>query len=315
MGMLKKPAALRPGQTIGLVAPSFALPEPELLPKAVDSLEALGYRVKVGDCCLSRHGYFAGDDAARAGEINRMFRDDSVDAIMCVRGGYGATRILPLLDYNAIRANPKVFSGSSDVTALHSALLTSAGLVAFHGLMAVSDFSHEENDAFSLDTFWQVVGSTRPGLCLQNPPAYPTRSLVDGRARGPLIGGNLSLVASCIGTPYAYEFDGAILFLEDVSERTYVVDRLLTQLANAGVFRRVAGVVLGEFTKCDPRKNMPHDFTMDQVLADIFAACEVPVLSGLRCGHVTPKLSLPFGIECELDTKAGAIRLLENAVV
>ena len=315
MGMLKKPAAMRPGQTVGLVAPSFALPKPELLPKAVDALEALGYRVKVGGCCLSRHGYFAGDDVARAGEINQMFRDDSVDAILCVRGGYGATRILPLLDYNAIRANPKVFSGYSDVTALHSALLTNAGLVTFHGLMAVSDFSHEANDTFSLDTFWQVAGGTQEGLCLQNPPAYPTHAIVDGSARGPLIGGNLSLVASCIGTPYAYEFDGAILFLEEVSERTYAVDRMLTQLANAGVFHRVAGVVLGEFTSCDPRKNMADDFVMDQVLAEVFAHCDAPVLSGLRCGHVTPKLSLPFGVECEMDTKTGTIRLLENAVV
>ncbi len=314
MRTMIKPRAVRPGQTLGLVAPSSALPHPERLPAAVDALKARGYAVKVGQSCLARYGNLAGEDALRAQDINQMFRDREVDAILCVRGGYGTTRIVPMLDYEAIGNNPKVFSGYSDVTALHSAIGERTGLVTFHGLMAVSDLAGETVDAFSEAAFWRVVGEAAPAGLLENPPEWPRETLVGGRAQGRLIGGNLSLLAACMGTPYAYGFDGAILFIEEVSEQPYAVDRMLTQLRNAGAFERCAGVVLGEFTNCQSREGEPA-LPLRQIFLDCIGPAGKPILAGLRCGHCTPKLTLPFGVACALDADARTLTVLESAVV
>ena len=309
-----KPKALTPGQTVGLVAPSSAIADPASLDQAIANLESYGYRVKTYDSCRARHGYLAGDDALRAGDINRMFRDDTVDAILCARGGYGVTRLLDDLDYDAIARNPKVFSGYSDVTALHSALRARTGLVTFHGLMAASDMGCTRPDPFSLNAFWRMVSDTAAAGAVENPPGYPRETLVSGYAEGPLIGGNLTMIATCLGTPYAYDFEGAILFLEEVNEKSYCVDRLLTQLRRAGVFQQIAGLVIGEFTGCPPERP-EHDFTAGKVLRDLAGTLDMPVLAGLRIGHVTPKLSLPIGIRCALDATGGTLSLLERGVM
>ncbi len=312
MENVQKPKALRPGQTIGLLAPSSGLPKPEKLPVAIQYLEALGYRVKTMESCTSRYGYLAGPDALRAEDINCLFRDDTVDAILCVRGGYGATRLLGALDYDAIRANPKVFSGYSDITALHGAFLRRANLVTFHGMMAVPDFGGEKVDPFSADCFWRMVGRAEPYGPLDNPPDYPREAIAPGRAEGMLIGGNLSLLASCLGTPYAPSYEGAILFIEEINEKTYAVDRMLTQLKNAGVLNQCAAILLGEFTDCGSERD--HDLTLRQVFDDILAPLGIPVLSGIRCGHCTPNLTLPFGIRCTVDATAGTVEIVESAV-
>lgn len=313
MDGLTKPRALSPGQTIGLVAPSSALPEPALLKEAVARLEGMGYRVRVGESCLSRHGYLAGEDALRAADLMGMFLDDAVDAILCVRGGYGAMRVLPLLDYPAIAAHPKVFSGYSDVTALHGALVRHAGLVTFHGLMAVSDFADGKVDAFSQQAFWRLVSN--PAFCgpLENPVGTPRGMLRPGVAEGPLMGGNLSLVAASLGTPYAQPLDGALLLLEDVGERSYAVDRMLMHLKNAGVFDRVAGVLLGTFTDCEPAEGS-RDFRVLEICGQLLADAGVPVMTGLQYGHCTPKLSWPYGIRCRMDAAAGTLTMLEPAI-
>lgn len=310
----QKPAALRKGQTIGLIAPSSALLEPERLPKCVEALEDAGYRVKTHESCVSRDGYLAGPDALRADAVNRMFMDDQIDAIFCVRGGYGATRILPCLRYDAIRQNPKIFTGYSDATALHSALLTRANIVTFHGLMAVPDFARDEGpDPFSMESFFRAVSDPSPTGFLKNPDGRPLFAVASGQAVGPLIGGNLSLVASCVGTPYAYRFDGAVLFLEDVNEKLYAVDRMLHQLKNAGVFDRCAAILLGAFTGCESGRP-DADERLLRLFNDLFGGLRVPVLSGLQCGHLTPKLTLPFGVSCKVDTGSRTVEILEGAV-
>lgn len=303
---------MRPGQTVGLVAPSFALAKPHQLQEAVASLEGFGYHVKVGESCLARHGCFAGPDALRAEDINHMFRDDAVDAILCARGGYGATRMLHLLDYDAIRANPKVFSGYSDVTALHASLMARAGLVTFHGLMAASDLAADGCDPFSLDAFWRVVSNPVAAGPLRNPAGSARYAIAPGKAQGPLAGGNLTMLASLLGTPYAPDTEGALLFIEEVGEHTYAVDRLLTQLENAGTLARVAGIVLGAFTACEPEK--PDHFSLEAVLRERLGHLGVPVLAGVCCGHVTPKLTLPLGVLCAMDAEAGTLSALEAAV-
>ncbi len=313
-GGLQKPRALASGQTIGLLAPSSGLPDTEKLPIAVGYLESLGYKVTAAESCLARYGYLAGPDALRAGDINRFFADDTVDAILCVRGGYGASRILGSLDYDVIRANPKVFSGYSDITALHSAFREKANLVTFHGLMAVSDMAREENDAFSAASFWRAVGDPAPIGPVLNPEGFPRETLVPGRAKGPLIGGNLSLLISLMGTPYAYDFDGAILFMEEIDESRYAVDRYLAQLKNAGVFDRCAGVLLGEFTDITT-SDEEHSLTLPQVFEDLLGDIGKPVLAGIRCGHCTPNLTLPFGVMCEMDAEEKTVEIVEGAVV
>lgn len=312
-GPLKKPRALQKGQTIGLVATSSRLPEPERLPAAVSRLEAMGFRVKLSASCAARHGYLAGTDALRAESLHQMFRDDTVDAILCARGGYGATRILPLLDYDMIRANPKVFSGYSDVTALHAALSRHARMLTFHGLMAAPDFGGDAADDFSLASFFRAVSNNAPIGPIDNPPGDARTCIAPGRAAGPLIGGNLTLIASCLGTPYAYDFDGAILFLEEVSERSYAVDRLLVQLRNAGVFARCAGVLLGAFVGCEPAPES-HDLRLSQIFEELLGNVGRPVLSGVRFGHCAQKVTLPVGLLCEMDAEAGTITCPESAV-
>lgn len=312
MTPLTKPPALRPGQTVAVVATSSALPDAKLLPEAVRAMEALGYPVRVDACCTARHGYLAGDDDARADALMRAFTDGAVGLILCMRGGYGAMRILGRLDYRVIAKHPKLFSGYSDVTALHAALHRHAGLATLHGLMATPDLADATKSAWNTKAFLRLATDPAPAR-LDNPPGFPRRCIRPGRAEGRLIGGNLSLVAASLGTPWAEDFDGALLFLEDVNERSYVIDRLLTQLANAGVFDRVGGVLLGEFTNCDP-KPPSHDFTCEALFRERFAAGGVPVLAGIRCGHVHPKLSLPLGTVCRMDAQSGLLEMAEGLV-
>ncbi len=310
---MQKPTALRPGHTIGLLGPSSSPKDPAKLPAAVAYLESLGYRVKTTESCTAKYGYLAGSDVLRAQDINRMFADDAVDGILCVRGGYGAGRILGRLNYPVIRGNPKVFCGYSDITALHGAFREQANLVTFHGPMATSDMANETNDLFTMDSFWRAVGNPESVGLLCNPPEYPRETLAPGRAIGPLIGGNLSLLCSGLGTPYSYNFDGAILFMEEVDEPCYAVDRYLTQMKNAGGFQRCAGILLGEFTNVRAENN-DGCLSLEQVFADLLGDCGKPVLTGIRCGHCTPTLTLPFGVMCEMDAEAKTVRVLEGAV-
>lgn len=310
---LLKPRALRPGQTVGLVAASSALADIESLWRGVARLEAMGYKVRVSDGCSAWHGYLAGPDRLRAAEVNAMFADDTVDAIMCARGGYGATRILGEINYDVIHRNPKLFCGFSDVTALHSAIQRHAGLVTFHGPMASPDFGQETVDDFSVEAFLRLAGRVEPGGLLDNPPDYPRHMVRPGIAEGRLIGGNLMLVTACLGTPYAWDFDDAILFLEEVNERSYAVDRMLVQLRAAGVFQRVAGVLLGAFTNCEPEEGA-SDLTVAESVEEVLGACRVPVLAGLQCGHVVPRMTLPLGVRCRMDADAGTVEVLEAAV-
>ena len=223
-----KPPALKAGMTVGLIAPSGVVREENWLGDAVQGLEKWGYKVVVGESCSSRYGYLAGSDEVRAGDINRMFRDDRIDGIICIRGGYGATRIQHMLDYEAIAANPKVFSGYSDITALSSAFLSKTGLISFHGSMGVAEFSKDTYDEAMHEVFTRCVSSNCAIGRIDNPPGFERKTLVSGKARGRLIGGNLTLLAACCGTPYGYDFSDSILFFEEVNELTYCVARHLS---------------------------------------------------------------------------------------
>jgi muramoyltetrapeptide carboxypeptidase len=311
-----KPKRLAAGDTLGLVLPASRAFESDDIAFAKDQLEAIGFHVKIGAHAYDQHGYLAGRDADRAADINAMFADDTVAGIVCYTGGWGSPRLLPLLDYALIARKPKVIIGYSDITALLNAIHQRTGLVTFHGPVGGSTF-----EPYTLENFRRVLMSPEPAGLLEPPPKKPTE-LVDknnrvlriapGTASAPLVGGNLTMIASLMGTPYELDTTGAIVFLEDVREDLYRIDRMLTQLALAGKFAKAAGVVFGRCSECSYKG---PTFSLEEILRDRFGSLPIPVISGLSFGHIEQKLVLPIGVRATLDASALTLRLDEAAVL
>uniref|UniRef100_UPI002DD685F2 S66 peptidase family protein n=1 Tax=Pseudorhodoferax sp. TaxID=1993553 RepID=UPI002DD685F2 len=261
--------------------------------------------------------HFAGTDAQRAADVNELFADPGVQGLIALTGGSGGTRILPLIDYAQIRRTPKFFGGFSDLTALVNAIQRQTGLITFHCPVAGSEWN-----PFSVQHFRQLVMQAGEPL-LSNPRGelgdqlvqtqWRTRTLRGGKARGRLVGGNLAVLAAMAGSPYWPDFDGALLFLEDVNEYIYRVDRMLSTLRLTGALDRVAGVVLGQFTKCEPGEGF-GTLTLDEVFDDYLLPLGVPVYRGAMIGHIRRKFTVPVGALAEMDADAGSIRLLEPSV-
>ncbi|HXU45778.1 MAG TPA: LD-carboxypeptidase [Thermoanaerobaculia bacterium] len=311
-----KPRRLAEGDTVGMILPATLEFEPSLIDLGREQLEALGLKVKIGAHARDKVGSFAGTDRDRAADIHSMFADPDVRGILCYAGGWGTPRLLPLLDFDLVRRNPKVLVGYSDVTALLNAIRQETGLVTFHGPVAASNLQ-----PYTVDHLRRAVMSTEPLGVLANPEKEPdelvnrtwrTRAIRGGKARGRLAGGNLTLVSSLMGTPWQVDTQGAILLLEDIREAPYRIDRMLTQLALGGAFERVAGVAFGYCTECTAEG---PSFSVEEILNDRFAALGVPVLSGLAFGHLKKMLTLPLGLEATLDADAGTLEIPEAAVV
>lgn len=313
-----RPARLRQGQRIGIIAPASSVPEFDQITMAGEIITSLGFEPVEGKNLHARTHYLAGDDRGRAADVNAMFADNSVDAIFCLRGGYGTTRMLPYLDYDVIRDNPKVIIGYSDITGLINAITVKTGLVTFHGPIALQNFTD-----YTLNEYRKVLVEPTPTAVIGAAPPFETRAgLIDktnriltitgGKARGRLVGGNLTLLASINGTPYEPDYEGAILFLEDVDEAPYRVDRMLTELWLSGHLQKVAGVALGKFTDADGYGG--NEFSLEDVFRMRFESLGVPTVRGLMIGHVEDQTTVPIGIEAELDADKGNIRLLEAAV-
>ena len=305
---------LKKGDTIGLVGPSGAIRVEGALARGVAELERMGYRVKLGESCEQVYGYLSGTDEVRARDVNNMFLDDEVDAIFCTRGGYGTTRMLDLLDYDAIARHPKIFMGLSDITAMHVAMLERSGLATFHGPMALSDWADGETHAFTRLSMERALCSAEPVGELINAPGYHERKTVNpGVAEGMLVGGNLMLITSLLGTPYELDTRGRILFIEEIGEKTYCIDRMLTQLRLAGKLDECAGIVFGDFRNC-PVEYEHFGLTIEEIIRDIAAPCGKPIFTGLQSGHCIPKLTLPFGVRARMDAVACTLTILESAV-
>jgi muramoyltetrapeptide carboxypeptidase len=313
MSRALKPPRLRKGDVIGLVSPASTPTPYDKIEGSVRYLEGSGYRVKLGQHVSKAWGYLAGTDEERAEDFNAMIRDPQVRAIFALRGGYGTPRILHQIAYRALARQPKIISGFSDITALQLAIYRKCGLVTFSGPMPAVEF-WKNPDPFTEENFWRLLTSNKPVGALANPLEERFDRLKEGKARGVLLGGNLALVTSTIGTRFMPALKGAVLVLEEVDEYPYRVDRMLAQLMNAGVLDRLAGLLLGRFTNCEPKNPAKPHLSTDSVLKEYAQIVSGPVLGNLLYGHVPRKLTIPFGLAAEVNSAKGTIRISESAV-
>src|SRR5262245_30654728 len=317
---LLKPRRLQAGDLVGVVAPATATYQQVELDIVRESLEALGLRVRVGAHVMNRYGSLAGADKDRAADINGFFTDREVRAVLPTRGGWGSARLLPHLDFDAIRRNPKVILGYSDITALLNSIHARTGLVTFHGPNGGGRW-----DAYSLDWTKRVLFAGE-AVTYSNPKTTNDRNVLTqidnrirtitpGKAPGRLLGGNLSALTGILGSPFVPNFDGAILFLEDVEEQPYRVDRMMTSLRLAGVLEKVRAVVFGTCSDCTPGSGGYASFTLEEILNDHLKPLRVPAWQGAMIGHNMSQWTLPVGIDVEIDATAGTIALTEPAVI
>lgn len=285
---------LEAGARVALVAPAGPLKIPDDLDRAIENARSLGWEPVIGENVRERHFYFAGADAKRLADLNAAFRSDTIDAIWCLRGGYGAMRLLEEVDYDALRRRPKTVIGYSDITALHCAIALRTGLASIHGPTARSKLTPFARRSL-------VAAAT-----LTNEPcgaASTSRTIVPGRAQGRLMGGNLALLAALHGTPFQPDYDGAILVLEDVNEAPYRIERMLYQLRLSGCLQRCAGIAFGTFTNTGATedKSLGADRTLEAVVREAAEAVGVPSVSGVPIGHIDDQWSVPLGLDAELD--------------
>jgi muramoyltetrapeptide carboxypeptidase len=304
-----KPPALRPGDTIGIVAPASNIQQSELA-AGCSALARAGYRTFYFDSILDRDLYFAGSASRRARELEQMFDRDDIRAILCARGGYGANYLLPHLDLDKIKAHPKIFIGYSDITTLLMHFLDAAGGVVFHGPMAAKDWTHENGVDI---TSWQsALSGSAPWDVPLNSDVV---SLTEGEAEGILYGGCLSILVASLGTPYAIKTAGTILFLEDVAAKPFQIDRMLMQLKLGGHLDSVRGIVFGEMLDCF--QNATQDYTLQEVVLRIVGDLGIPVAFGVKSGHVTSgNITLPFGVKANLSVRGTQVtlKIAESAV-
>jgi muramoyltetrapeptide carboxypeptidase len=315
---LIKPQRLKQGDTIALVTPGSYITEQEK-EESIINIRSLGFNVTYTDRLMQKKGYFSATDEQRAADLNEMFERKDVQGIMCARGGYGCARILPFLDYELIENNPKPLIGFSDVTALHYTIYKNSNLITFHGPVSISTFSR-----FSTENFQKVMMNPTKEFVLKNSTTtnnynpYGITVISEGTAEGELIGGNLSIAVSLIGTEYDIDYSGKIIFLEEFIEEPYRIDRMLTQMIQAAKFEGVEGIALGVFKLCEPSKTNPSfagSFSLMEVLNDRLGNLGIPVIYGLSFGHIVDKFTIPFGVNAELNTVANQLTLIEPGVL
>lgn len=305
-----KPPPLRPGDTVGIVAPGSPIKR-DLLLAGCEGLRGLGYRPFYRNSILDRDLYFAGSAARRARELEEMFERDDIRAIVCARGGYGCNYLLPELDLAKIRSHPKIFVGYSDVTTLLTWFADAARLVTFHGPMVTKDFAQSNgvhvaswNAALTAASAWDFNFSTE------------VKALIEGMAEGTLYGGCLSMLVSSLGTPFEIDIRDTILFIEDVAAKPFQVDRMLMQLKLAGKLEHVRAIIFGEMLDC-VQPGVEQDYSLEEVVTRVLRELRIPVAYGLRSGHVTREnITLPLGVRCSLQVVPGSVhlRMLEPSV-
>jgi len=308
-----KPRRLPAGGTIGVVAPASPPISDELLNNGITYLEKQGFRVRIGDAVRSKRGYLAGSDEERVRDINKMFADPEIDAIIAVRGGYGCARFLHLLDYELIRRNPKIFVGYSDITALHCAIYNRTRLITFAGPMVAADFGSEINSQTEA-YFWSLIMEPKPGVRLSFGDLSGLKFGTQRSFTGPLLGGNVAVLCSLIGSAYLPGFNRTVLALEEIGEAPYRIDRMLNQLKMYGVFDKLSGILLGQFTDCKQDNDRPT-LTLDEVFDDYLSDLAYPVLDAVPFGHEKQKITLPMGAYIRYIPDQNLLTIVESAVL
>jgi muramoyltetrapeptide carboxypeptidase len=312
MGIVK-PKRLKQGDVIGIISPASSPDDLTKINHGVEYLEKIGYRVEIGKNVGSQEGYLAGSDLQRLSDLHEMFHNKNVKAIFSIRGGYGSGRLLDKIDYKLIRNNPKIFVGYSDITALQMAFFTKTGLVTFGGPMVAVDF-HDEISPFTEEVFWRTITSNKKIGRIQNPRKEKFYLLNKGRGQGRLLGGNLSILTSLMGTEYLPKLKDSILLLEDANEAPYRIDRMFNQLRLAKILKQVSGIILGHFVDCYETDTAKRSFTLNEVIIEYFQNSQLPVLYNVKHGHIKENITIPYGVKCVLNATRGFIEITENAV-
>jgi len=306
-----KPPALKHNATIGIVSPSSWMKESDLK-VAVSVFENKGYKLILGESVCLKNNTYAGNPKERADDINGMFANSDIDAIICARGGYGANRVLPLLDYDLINSNPKIFMGYSDITAYLTSISQKTGLVTFHGPM-LSSFKKGLVD-FNFDLMEKTLFGYE-SVTLHPPSELESRILKPGKAEGPLWGGNMCLLINRLGTEDQLDTEGAILFIEDINEYLYAFDRMMVHMKKAGMFDNIKGLIIGELLEM---KNDAEPFgkSTDEIVLDVCGDLDIPIISNFPCGHGTFQATLPISVPVQLDANSGSpsLTFLESSV-
>jgi muramoyltetrapeptide carboxypeptidase len=316
-----KPQALKKGDTVGLISPASNIDTPEDVNIAKDMMEWLGFKPVIGKNVLNQYGYLAGKDNERADDVNEMFKREDVKGIFCIRGGYGSMRMLPLLDFEMIKKNPKVLIGYSDITSLLLAIHKMTGLVTFHGPVALSTFNSYTMEYLKKAIFSnEIIGPIK--MPKRDPNVVETENRLikinRGKATGRLIGGNLSLYTSLLATPYEIDSKNKILFFEDVGEEPYRVDRMLTQLWLAKKLQESAGIIIGKLTDVKSRDYKPsfdNTLSAEEILRTRLEPLNIPVVYGYMIGHIKEKITIPLGVKATIDVDKGEFVIEENAVI
>lgn len=308
-----KPKKLLKNDVIGIISPASTPNEVESIKSGIDYLEKLGYRIELGKNVGKSKGYLAGSDEERVNDLHSMFKNKNVKAIFCVRGGYGASRLLDKINYKLIRDNPKIFVGYSEITALQMAFFQKTGLVTFAGPMLTTDFSNNIS-SYTEDNFWKLISSNKKLGRLKYPNDDKLPGITKGGASGRIVGGNLAVLAGLIGTDYFPSLKGNVLFLEEVGELPYKVDRVLNQLRLLKVFRKIEGLILGRFVDCYEHDPSRRTLTLGEVMDDYLRKLKVPIIYTFPHGHIEDKISIPMGIRVKMNATKGFIEYSEPAV-
>ncbi|MEO9893371.1 LD-carboxypeptidase [Aurantibacter sp.] len=311
------PKQLKKGDTIGIIAPGYAITS-EILKNTIHTLKRMGFKTYNTNRILGNSGYFSNTDKERVDDLNEMFNNPNIDGILCARGGYGCTRIMHLINYNLIKTNPKVLVGFSDITSLLNGIHKETGLVCFHGPVGST-----LDDSYSIEKLENIIINPKESFTiknvilsnnkLKNNSEYERYTITEGAAVGRLSGGSLTLINALIGTPHEIDFTNAIVCIEDVEEAPYRIDRMLTQLIQGETFKNAAGIVFGVFAGCDKPKTS-KSFTLKEVIMDRIKPLGIPAVYGMSFGHIKNNFTFPIGIKAKLNTSTMSIQLLEKAV-
>jgi muramoyltetrapeptide carboxypeptidase len=309
--IIRKPRRLKLGDTIGIVSPGSAPLVEAKFNNGVNYLHQKGFHIKLGENILKRRGYLAGNDESRAADLNAMFADPEVKALFCTRGGYGASRILDKIDYDLVGNNPKIFMGYSDFTALSLSLLKKSNLITFIGPMVATEFGNNISE-FTEQNVWNLLLRKISPYRLEHPHNEDLVVLRPGKAEGMVLGGCLSVISGVLGTPYLPNFEGSLLFLEEVGEQPHRVDRYLSQLKLAGILDSINGLIFGQFTDCIYSDSSKATLTIMEILDDYTKDLDIPVMVNFAFGHASQNITLPIGVKAHIDTDQKSIIIIES---